>query len=126
MDARLELPEIGILEYRRRILTVRVKEGLEISEKTLHTIFTEAAKLAGNESYAFLADMRKQVSSSPSARRYGAKNPFQKNHLAYALLAENLAEVMLSNFFIKVNRPAVPSRLFRDEESAINWLEKFL
>lgn len=126
MESRLELPDIGILEYHNRILTVRVKEGLEISESVLHRIFTEAAQLAGEDSYAFLADMRKLVSSSPSARHYGANNPFQKQHLAYALLAENLAEVLLSNFFIRVNRPAVPSRLFRDEQSAINWLQKFM
>lgn len=126
MSARLELSEIGVLEYHNRIITVRVLEGVEITEEVLEKIFKNAEQISGGEKYAFLADMRQQVSSSASGRKYGANNPFQKQHLAYALLAENLAEVMLSNFFIRVNRPAVPSRLFRDEQSALNWLEKFL
>lgn len=126
MLTQIELSEVGLLEYQNRILTVRVNEGVEITEQLLEKIFRQAEQLAGGEKYVFLADMRKQVSSSVAGRKYGAKNPYQQQHLAYALLAENLAEVMLSNFFIRVNRPAVPSRWFRDEQSAWNWLNKFL
>lgn len=118
--------EFGQLEYENRILSVRISEGLELTEQILETIFLEGDKLAEGSRFCVLADVRNNVSSSSEARKYGAKNEHTRNHIAYAMLADTTAVILLSNFFIKVNRPAIPTRLFKKEDEALTWLKGFL
>ena len=95
---------------------------IEILEK----IFSGADKLAGNTPFCILADVRPHVSANSEARKYAANNPYSKNHLANATLADTMAVIMLANFFIKVNQPLVHSRLFKKEEDALKCLKSFL
>jgi len=126
MKKTLSFPEFGQLEFENGILTVRLTEGLEITEQILKTIFIEEEKFVGDSKYCIIADLRHNISSTSEARKFGAKNSFSKNHLAYALLADTMAVIILANFFIRVNKPNIPTRLFKKEEDAIQWLQSFL
>lgn len=126
MAEKVHFPDFGDLKYEDRILTVTLLEGLEITEQILEKIFSEGTRLSQGTPFCILADVRANVSSTAGARKYGAKNPFSKNHIAYAMLADTTAVVILSNFFIKVNRPPVQTRLFKKEKEAISWLKGFL
>ena len=43
-------------------------------------------------------------------------------HKAVALVVGSPLSRAVGNFFLGLNKPAVPMRLFSDEESAVNWL----
>ncbi|MBL4593591.1 MAG: hypothetical protein JKX68_07230, partial [Flavobacteriales bacterium] len=44
--------------------------------------------------------------------------------IAMAILAgTSLPATIIGNFFIKFNKPAVPTKLFKSEEKALAWLE---
>lgn len=45
---------------------------------------------------------------------------------AVALIVGNPLSRMMGNFFINVNRPKAPTRLFEDESSALAWLTEFV
>lgn len=126
METLLQISGIGSLDYQNRILTVRLIDGLEITAPILEKINATGVKLANGQNFCVLADLRLNISSTPEARKYGAKNDHMKNHLAYAMLADSMPVVILANFFIKVNRPKVPTRLFKKEEDALQWLKEFL
>ncbi|WP_317899204.1 DUF7793 family protein [Aurantibacillus circumpalustris] len=126
MKQALHFKEFGQLEYENRILTVRITEGTEITEKTLELIFSEASKLAGNLTFCILADVRNLATAGSAARKYSANNSYSKQHLAYATLTDKISVILLANFFIKVNRPSVPSKLFKEEKGAMHWLQGFL
>ena len=125
MKQVITYPEFGQLEFENRILTVRLNDGLEITEHILETIYKEAELLAQGDSFCILADARKNVSVTISARRYAIKNEFLKNHLAYATISTAMSVVILVNFFLNINRPSVPSKLFKTEEEALEWLMIF-
>jgi hypothetical protein len=126
MSSILEIEGIGRLEYLERILTVRLTEGLEITKDILETISREGVDLALGQTFCVLADLRNNISSTPEARKFGAENQYMKHHLAYAMLADSMPVVLLSNFFIRFNRPRITTRLFKKEEEAILWLKKFV
>ena len=126
MASPIHFPEFGDLKFEDRILTVTLREDLEITEQILEKIFSTGNRLSQGAPYCILADVRSNVSSTPNARKYGAKNPFSKNHIAYAMLADTTAVIILSKFFIKVNKPPVHTRLFKKEKEAIDWLKGFL
>ena len=59
-----------------------------------------------------------------SARDYSASpegNIFTK---ADALVVKNLAQRIMANFYIKINKPVKPSRVFNSEEEAKEWFKK--
>ncbi|MDY7396862.1 hypothetical protein UMM65_16570 [Aureibaculum sp. 2210JD6-5] len=76
-------------------------------------------------SYPIFCDIRGMMSSEKSARDYLAKNG---SILAKAVAIYDdryIAEVM-SQFYLNKNRPLVPSKLFRNYQEAIEFLNQFL
>ncbi len=45
---------------------------------------------------------------------------------AVALMVSTPLSRMMGNFFLSVNKPAAPTRLFEDESSAVEWLKGFV
>ena len=43
-----------------------------------------------------------------------------------AVIVNNLAYVLIANFYLKVNKPKRPYQIFKTEEDAIVWLKTFL
>ncbi len=126
MTAEFEIKGVGRLEFKDGILIVRLQEGLEITAPILENINREGIKLANQTKFCVLADVRLNISSTPEARRFGADNIYMKHHLAYAMLADSTPVILLSNFFIRVNQPKIPTKLFKKEADALAWLEQFL
>jgi hypothetical protein len=51
------------------------------------------------------------------------QKPENKYRIADAFLVKSLGVRIMANFFIKVTKPKVNTRLFTDEKEAIKWLE---
>ena len=75
-------------------------------------------------SYPSLFDIRKIKESTKEARDYMA-NEGNRLVLASAMLISSPMLRMMANFYISVNKPQNPSRMFTDEESALEWLNPF-
>jgi hypothetical protein len=41
-------------------------------------------------------------------------------------LVDNMANNLVTKFFVKVNKPSIPTKTFKDEKEAIEWLKGFL
>jgi hypothetical protein len=52
-----------------------------------------------------------------------SSNPFA---LAEAYVISNISHKLLANFYLKINRPARPTKVFTKEKDAISWLHQFL
>ena len=50
-------------------------------------------------------------------------NPYSK---ADAFVIKSMAQKILANFYIKINKPERPTKFFNDKDDAINWLKPFL
>lgn len=45
---------------------------------------------------------------------------------AGAIVSSSVFESFLGNFFIKVSRPEIPSKLFTNEQEALKWLKYYI
>lgn len=114
------------LEYLNGIMVLRLKEGSEFNLETTREQFSAQDALTGNDQYAVLVDATHHVLMTKESREFMAAyvNPRRK---ATALLTRyNLATLILANFYMKFNRPLIPTKLFNDEEEAIQWLKQML
>ncbi|MEJ8803304.1 DUF7793 family protein [Pontibacter sp. H249] len=78
----------------------------------------------GQETYPSFFDITRIKQSTKDARDYLAN---EGNDLvsASAILVGSPMLKMSANFFIMVNKPQNPTRLFTDRKSALEWLEKY-
>ena len=113
------------VEYSNHIVLVTVNEGVFIELEDMQEIYEARRSLVGEEKFGVLVDASKDASISKAARNHQAEDN-DKNKLAVAYVANSSSMMMLVNFYLKFNRPVIPSRLFSDVEDAKQWLEETL
>ena len=77
----------------------------------------------GKENTRVLVDMRLIESISREARLYYANERTASIQRATALLIDSPVSRVIANFFMGLNRPLSPTRMFTDETEAIRWLQ---
>ncbi|MBI1947164.1 MAG: hypothetical protein HYS27_15820 [Deltaproteobacteria bacterium] len=84
------------------------------------------ARLAGQRRLPVQVDLRPIGSADSAARRYYAGGEVAEVCSVVALLIGSPVSRVLGNFFLTVDRPVAPMRLFTDEAEALAWLRRFL
>ncbi len=85
-----------------------------------------AKKYTGNRKYPLLVDIRLVKSMSREARQFYSSEEVTNNASALAFLAESTISKLLANFFLGLNKPPYPTKLFTNEDEAIEWLRHFV
>jgi hypothetical protein len=83
-------------------------------------------KMIDGEPLPFLMDIRPVRSLSREARAYFASAESAAVFRATALLVSSPLSRAVGNFFLGLNRPVMPTRLFTSEEEAMAWLRGFV
>lgn len=83
-----------------------------------------AARLTvtGNRSYQMIADTRQVKSISKEAREYLSSRDGCAGVTRAAILINSSLGSTVVNFFLKINRPLVPTKIFTSEAAAVKWL----
>jgi hypothetical protein len=77
-----------------------------------------------NEAYPALFDITEVRQTTKEARDFMADKG-NDLVLASAMIVTNPMLKMMANFYIMVNRPKNPTKLFTDRESGLEWLKQF-
>ncbi|MBL8679324.1 MAG: STAS/SEC14 domain-containing protein [Myxococcales bacterium] len=77
--------------------------------------------LADGQKRRLLVDLRRSGPTGPGVREFYAKHT--EKLVAAAMIVEGSLSEMIGNFFIRLNRPKSPTRLFNDEAAALAWLK---
>ncbi|MBK7666092.1 MAG: hypothetical protein IPJ32_01370 [Sphingobacteriaceae bacterium] len=116
--AKLEFDE------QKNILFYRVKQDQVVDVAEIKEMLVYVQEFMGPVRHYAVIDFGGNLSSSTEARQvYADAEYLQKWRIADAFLVKSLPVRLIANFFIKVTKPKVNTRLFVDESAAINWLE---
>ncbi|RIJ42689.1 DUF7793 family protein [Pontibacter oryzae] len=88
------------------------------------TCVKERLEFTEYKSYPCLVDVIMLKNSTKEARDYLAVQG-NEGITANAILVNSMAFKMMANFYIMVNKPRNPTRMFTDKASALEWLEQF-
>ena len=80
---------------------------------------------ASGQYFPVLIDARKVNSITKEARDYFASVEGSSFIVASALVLDSVVGKFLGNFFLQINKPKVPLRLFTNEGEALNWLKQY-
>lgn len=75
-----------------------------------------------DEKFPLLIDARGIKSITRDARTFFTTNGRETNTMAFAILIDSSVSRVVGNFFLGINKPAVPTKLFSNEKDAVKWL----
>ncbi len=107
-------------------VVIRQVENIEATVKDLKSTFAAVGKLTGGKAVPVLFVLGKGSYSDEEARVYTAKRDSSPFSIADAYVLPTIAHAIRANFYMLVNKPQRPTKFFKDEESAIEWLRKYL
>jgi hypothetical protein len=106
-------------------LRVNVLGNVEISVEDVKAIAQSCKEAGGGKAYPLLIKVDKYTLPSAEARKFIAQadsNPYAK---AEAYVISDLPQRIVGNFFLKFDKPARPTKIFTNEEEAMEWLKQF-
>lgn len=114
----ITLIEKGIVETF--MLPNSIIDTTDILEMKDHNL-----QLCENKPYVMLITSGHLAYTTKEARELTASKDFSQLTMARALLTDSIGHKLVANFYLKVNRPHVKTKLFSDRENALMWLRTF-
>ena len=104
------------------LFRITIKEDAEVAFDDAVEIVNIATELTQNATVIVLADARHHCSITSEARKYFAEHSVRNRFTAVAVLSNSLPVRILLNFYVNVDRPEIPTKLFSEETEALEWL----
>ncbi len=84
------------------------------------------AEVGGGKKYPLLFLAASDTNVKTEARYYAAGAEANTYTLASAFVVKSLAQKLLGNAYLSINKPITPTKLMNDEAEAVAWLKTFL
>jgi len=107
------------------IMNIHIKEDQDIELNDAVLIVDAMGKLGEQKKYPVLIDAGEFSSVDKEARIFSASIESNIYTLADAIAYCNLAQQLMAQFYLKYNKPSIPTKVFADKEEAIVWLKSF-
>ena len=114
VDAKLIGNTIICFTFKEEYLELDLAKALKMKEV--------AKKLGGGKKLLTLHVLALGLTPTKEARNYGGTEEAFEFCSAQAIISTSLAHRILGNFYMRVNSPLVPTRLFKSEDLGIIWL----
>ncbi len=117
---------VGTITLSGLLFSYSISEGTEIAYEDAVELIQIGSEITAGKQVGALVDIKSSFTITKDAREYFALHANQKQFKAIAILSGNLASRLIANFYIRINRPEIPTRLFLDEVQALKWLRGYV
>ena len=106
------------------ILFFIYKPGVKVYLNVAEQVVKDRVQLQNETAYPVFCDMRGVKDSDKPARDYLAKEGSTLVTAVAVLIDSPVTKIML-NFYLNINRPQTPTRMFTDQSLALEFLEVY-
>ncbi|MBL7917430.1 MAG: hypothetical protein JNM96_03475 [Bacteroidia bacterium] len=103
-----------------------VKENAEITLELAKENTESVNTLYQGKKFPILIDSRGIKSMSRDAREHFSTKGRDPKTNAFGIIIGSPISRVLGNFYLGINKPSVPTKLFNTEEEALDWLKQFV
>lgn len=107
-------------------MEINILANVEMGRKECVEVLDVYEDLLEAKKYPLLHVVNEYVIIDKEAREFGSSEAGLKFSKAEAFVINSFPHKLLANFYLKVNKPQVPTRFFENKQDAINWLNQFL
>lgn len=104
------------------IVRLEIFDDVLVSLHECRVLNNAIGEINNNQLSRVLMVPNENTNFTSEAREFSASEEGLKFTIADALISKNLAHKILINFYLKFNKPPKPSRVFENEEEAMEWL----
>jgi hypothetical protein len=127
VDTIIDKPSVQIrsgslIKEHRAIIRYKITDNAHLDAAEIEEMFKRAVQLTQGQPYCLLTDARVNLSATKEAREYAGVNLLRNNVIANAILTNSLPVRLLTNFYIRFNKPEVRTQMFTNENAAFEWL----
>jgi hypothetical protein len=108
------------------IIQIHYHEGVEINPPLQDRVMKIFIELSGGIKRPFLFTAMEYVTVTKEARSHAIEMESVYPALASAVVAHSTAYRIIANFYLKVNKPKTPYKVFSTEAKAVEWLFTFI
>ena len=122
----IELNKLTIELIGSNIVLIRIKDHSSIEEEDIIEAKQHNLKLTGGKAYAVVLETGDFTDVSQEARAAMASEKMETNRKATAIIITKFAQKLIGNFYLRVNKPNVPTKMFSKKEKAMAWAKEIL
>lgn len=108
------------------IMYVQLKADMEIGLEEAQAVFELSLEVGEGIAFPNLIRLNKLLIPTKEAREFVASEERAVRAKAEAFILNSLPQRIVGNFYLRFNKPPVPSKLFTSEEEALAWLRTFV
>ena len=108
------------------IVEVRVSDNHTCTVDEAREVAGVIAALGNHKPVPVLRIAGKHSHIETGVREFLASQESQKNLVADAIVIQSLSQRILGNFYLQINRPRKPTRIFTSVTDAERWLRDFV
>jgi hypothetical protein len=117
---------IEVSLMKEGILHIHLVANSEITLNDAALAVEEMGKLSKGKKLPVFIDVGEFCTIDKEVRLFSASKESNLYTMADAIAYKNLGQKLITNFYIKENKPSVPTQGFSDSKEAILWLQRFL
>lgn len=106
------------------ILQININPDCEFITFDFNELMAAAKTIGNGKKFLNLIIVGKNTLADHDSRIASCSKEGALYKLADAFVISSLAQKIIANFYMKVNKPYVPTRFFSNEEDAVNWLKE--
>ena len=112
-------------ELQGDLLVVTYKKDLKVNPEMAKEIIRERHQFTDNKPVVLLVYNQGVVRMDKKAREYLSSGDGVEGIIAAGIVVGSPFTSFMANFFVSVNKPKMPVRVFSNSEDALTWLQKF-
>lgn len=122
--SRFEYKKLIVSVYSNRILYVVIKPDCLIEFEDIKQV-TAYVRSLGPKQYLNLFEFSQHASTDDSVRKWASDPEGNKWTIADAIVINGLDQKLIADFYVKINMPVKPTKLFGNVNEALEWLLEF-
>ena len=108
------------------IMHVHIKEGADMLLQDAVLVVEAIGEIGNSKKFPVYIDCGDYAFIDKEVRTFSASKEANIYTLADAIAYHSLAQKLVDDFYLKQNRPEIPTKIFSEKEKAITWLKTFL
>jgi len=113
------------ISYKSEIMYIEFKKDSIVELFHINEIIEERCAIQHEKKVLTIVDIRNLWQANVAAREKAASPAMTDHNIALAILSDSLPTRILGNFYMKFNKPNVPTKMFDSEAEALEWLNTF-
>ncbi|MCB9189653.1 MAG: hypothetical protein H6598_08540 [Flavobacteriales bacterium] len=108
--------------YANDIMNVIFADNCYVDIRDVEEVMVWVDKIGSGRLFLNLYEGAYNTDLSPEVREFAASSDNNKYTISDAMVISSQAHVLVTNFYVKFNKPVKPTRIFTHRDEAIAWL----